>query len=164
MGFLSVVQDSYDIVNVFVIASLKLLCISGLGFIFGIYRLLLLIVKSTLLSPSFVYRMSCFLSDVHNPSSNQGPLFIFLNDLQNQKIYSRSRCPLINLLLVSVWLLVGTCFKDELLIAFRFSSIISKCFNMSPSLFVINSTIVETGLTILSCSFSVRADVENLES
>ena len=102
MGFLSVVHYLYDGVKLLVIASSKILCVSGLGIMVGIYRLILLIVTLTPLSLNVVYRIFCFLFDVCSSSSNPSPLVIFLNDLQNPDLYSRGRCPLINPLSGSV--------------------------------------------------------------
>ena len=81
MGFLSVVQDSHDSVKLFVKTSLKNIekkSVSGLGIIVGIYRLILLLVTSTVLSPTVVYnRISCYLFDVRNSSSNPSHLVNF---------------------------------------------------------------------------------------
>ena len=54
VGFLSVVQDSYDSENLFLIALLNNLCDSVLGYIVVINRLLLLKVTLTYLTPSVV--------------------------------------------------------------------------------------------------------------
>ena len=83
-GFLSV-HDSNDNVKLFVIASLNIICVPGLGIIVGLYGLKELIVTLTASFPNKVYRNFRFFFDVLNSNSNPRPLF-FLNDLQNPKI------------------------------------------------------------------------------
>ena len=123
-GFLSVVQDFYDNVKVFEIASLKYTWVSGAGITCGINRLILLIVTLTSLSPKVVYRVSCFLFMFLNQIQNQVP-WLFFKDLQNPKTYSRVKWPLIIPLLSFEWLLMGICFNEELSISVSLSSIIS---------------------------------------
>ena len=77
MGFLSVFQDSYENVKLFVTAWLKFLCVSRLGIIVGSYRKILLIVTTSVVFPMVVYRISCFLFDVLKSSSNPRT-FVFL--------------------------------------------------------------------------------------
>ena len=60
IGFLSVVHDSYDNEKVFVIVSLRKTCVSGLGFFDGVYKLILLLVTLTLLSPNVAYKKTLF--------------------------------------------------------------------------------------------------------
>ena len=76
-GFLSVDHDSKDNIKLLVIASFKVLCISGLEPIVGIYRDGLLIVTLTTSSPTKLWRKSRCLFDVFNSCSKPRPLVIF---------------------------------------------------------------------------------------
>ena len=91
IGFLSVVQDSYDNVKVFVIASLKSSCVFVLGIIEAIYKKILIMVTLTATSPDVVYRISCFLLVVLISNSKANEFVIFLNELQDPKLYSRGK-------------------------------------------------------------------------
>ena len=77
MGFLSVVQGSYDSSKLFIQASLENLCVSGLGVFVCIYRILLIILTLIVLSPFAVFTKSRFLLEVFNSNSNPTPWLLF---------------------------------------------------------------------------------------
>ena len=89
--------------------------------------------------------MFCFLFDVFTSSSNPSPLVVFLYDLQNPKVFSRGKVPVVNPLLSVVWSWIISCFKVELVITHSFSSIFSKYVDRSPSLCVKKLKLLKRG-------------------